>query len=980
MGSAQVIIPYQPLNASVAVDDHVRFSWKKRPNVALYTLQVSSDNLFTAPQEFTTSSAEYTVWGLNPVANYWWRVKADNGPWTAVRTFQTTDLHNWPGLVLWFRADSAIIHLDDLVSQWQNLAGAGTLATQSSASLKPAYLSKAYNDLPAVRFGKTGAAGEATYLSFPPQPFPGGVFTMLSVWDMISNTVVLQYPLGGTTQGIFAGGTAAGLNNTGSFDGVTTYQATGATNLFLNQTTLKRNAVWRNGATLTASGTAINSLTLSTLGTRADLPATLFFNAILPEVFLFQSNLSDSLRILGQNYLLSKYARPVQIPYDTNVCAPNLLLTLPGGTDEYSAILWSTGATTPTVNIIANGTYWVRGTSRLGGYITTDTIRVRGILPLPQITPAGHQYFCFNQDTLEFNKVTNAAGIVYTWSDGSSADSLLVPSGDKIYLTAYDSVAGCLLTSDTTYVTHKTKADFNNSAVCPARDVQFQDLSLDLTNDTITSWAWNFGDPGTVADTSTDTNGVWNYAQSGTYSVYLKVVASDGCADSIAKNVTVKPTATANFNWQGACYGKPTQFFDQSLPEAGTQVTGYQWFFGPGISSSFVNPAVTFDTANVYPVTLVAYTASGCTDTVQLQVPVNKGVNAAFSISDSLCAGQPVDALDESQGISDNITQWIWRFGNNPPISGQAPQFAFQGTGNRVVRLTTTTAAGCADSVQKNVFVRPSPTAAFSFAANGGTPPFTPVLNNQSTGADFTVWDYGNGFTDIAVTPILPPFADTGTYTVTLAVANSEGCTDTVSHTFVVFTGDRTLQLIQATCVLDEDGFVNYTARVLNKGALEVNGITFGGNLNYNSVLREKWEGTLLSGQVMEYVFNSSAKYFTSADFCCVRIEDFNDTLTVQAPDNEICKPLTDQAWFSDAYPTPTDGIITIDHTLPFADVLSATLCGVDGKVIRPLFSEQSAAAGFGSHTADISDLRSGLYVVRFTYRDKNYSVKVLKK
>ena len=177
-----------------------------------------------------------------------------------------------------------------------------------------------------------------------------------------------------------------------------------------------------------------------------------------------------------------------------------------------------------------------------------------------------------------------------------------------------------------------------------------------------------------------------------------------------------------------------------------------------------------------------------------------------------------------------------------------------------------------------------------------------------------------------------------------------------------------------------EDDFVTYTARVLNKGALEVNRITFGGNLDYNSVLREKWEGTLQSGQVMEYEFNSTAKYFTSADFCCVRIENFNDTLTVQSPDDEICLPLTDNAWFSVAYPTPTEGAVTIDHTLPFADKLSATLCSVDGKVLRQLFTDQSVPAGFGSSTADITDLRAGLYIIRFTYRDKNYSVKVLKK
>lgn len=720
-------------------------------------------------------------------------------------------------------------------------------------------------------------------------------------------------------------------------------------------------------------------MSLNAVGYRSGQPADQFLYGKVPEFFLFKQALHDSLVSQGERYLISKYARPVQLPYDTNICGTSVVLTLPGGTEEYGNILWSTGATTPAVTINTNGTVWVRATARVGNVVTSDTIRVTGIIFPPQIIPNTQQYFCFNKDTLTFKNLSNAPNTLYTWFNGATDDSIRVTEGSLVYLTAVDSISGCFASSDTIFIHHKTKADFDNLSACPGVDAVFTDLSGDLLGDTLTSWAWNFGDPATLADTSTDTNGVWNYAQSGTYSVYLKITTSDGCADSVAKNVTVKPTAMADFNWQGICYGKPTQFFDESVPETGTQVTGYQWTFGPGITSSFVNPAVTFDTADVYAVTLKVFTASGCTDTVLLQVPVNKGVDAAFTIPDSLCAGQPVSVADQSQGVNDNITQWVWRFGSNAPINGQTPQFAFQGTGNRIVRLTATTSAGCADSVQKTVFVRPSPTAAFAFAVNGGTPPFTPGISNQSAGATGYAWDYGNGFTDFSATPAFPAFADTGTYNVTLAVSNPEGCTDTVSHNFVVFTGDRTLQLMDATCVLDGD-YVTYTARVLNKGALEVNRITFGGNLNYNSVLREKWEGTLFSGQVMEYVFNSSAKYFTTADFCCVRIEDFNDTLTVQAPDNQICMPLTDNAWFSTAYPTPTDGTVTIDHTLPFADALSATLCSVEGKTIRSLFTDKPMNAGFGSSTADISDLRAGLYVVRFTYRDKSYSVKVLKK
>ena len=167
---------------------------------------------------------------------------------------------------------------------------------------------------------------------------------------------------------------------------------------------------------------------------------------------------------------------------------------------------------------------------------------------------------------------------------------------------------------------------------------------------------------------------------------------------------------------------------------------------------------------------------------------------------------------------------------------------------------------------------------------------------------------------------------------------------------------------------------------MLNKGGLEVNRITFGADTDYNSVIKENWTGSLLPGQVLEYALAASSKYYTAGDFCCVRIDAFNDTLTVQAPDNEICKPLTDKTWFSTAYPSPTDGTVTIDRILPFADKLDAVLCNLDGKVIRVLYNKQPVGAGFGSLTADVSELRAGMYVVGFVYREKTYSVKVVKK
>lgn len=973
---AQQVFLYQPLASAVVADTHVLLSWKKRPDVNTYTVQLSTDSIFSAPTEYLTQNAQFNLTNLIQPQVYWWRVKGDNGPWSIQRRFRCINLNSISGLSLWFRADSMVTVSNGLVSQWKDLSDSGRVALQQVTSLQPEYIVSAYNDLPAVKFGKQGTAGQFTSLLFSPMSFANGTFTAFAVWRIFTNTIALQYLVGGTNQGIYAGGSFAGFTNSGSFDGVRNYGATGTNNLLLNQTSIKKNTVWRNSTLLAGAGTPIQSLTVSQLGSRVDLPS-LFLHASVPEIIIFNSDVADSSRTTVQTYLSTKYARPAKLPHDTVACNPSIFISVPGNADEFSSVLWSTGSTALGININANGTYWVRVTSRFGP-ITTDTIRVRGILPQPVLSPPVDQNICLRRDSVTFSNVSANTNFNFIWSTGEQTQTIKVTDNHSVFLTALDTASGCILYSDTVVVRNKIRADFANPPACPGVDAQLIDLSVDALGDTVNSWFWNFGDPNTFADVSTDSLGVWNYANSGIYPVFFKVGSSDGCADSIVKNLVVKPSALPNFTWQGLCYGKTTQFFDQSIPESGTQVTGYNWNFGPGINSSFVNPAVSFDTANIYPVTLTVNTASGCSETIVQQVPVNKGVLADFSISDTLCAGQPVNAIDLSTGVNDIVNGWVWRFGSNTPVLGQAPSFAFQNTGVRVVRLTVTTAAGCADSVQKTVFVNPSPSAVFSLNQQGGNPPFSPSVNNQSLGADSYVWTIGS-FSDSGFEPVFPSYSDTGTYGIMLAVQNEEGCSDSISRNFIVFTGNRSLELFEADCI-PENGFMDYSARILNKGALEISNILLEANTGYNEVIQETWSGTLMPGQILNYPFASSTKLFTQDEFCCVRIVSFNDSLLVAPSDSKICLPLSDDVWFSASYPSPVDAVFKINYTLPFAGTLSAKLYSIDGKLIRNVLEQQPVFSGFGTLNADISDLKSGVYVLSILYRDSAYSVKVVKR
>lgn len=878
---------------------------------------------------------------------------------------------------------------DGLVNVWStSLSGPSITATSPSTPFAPLLILADSSLKYGNSVGFSPGVSNFKYMSFPTLSIDTSVVFFVGNLPALINEI--HFFIGGGITGglyqggLFVGGTQGNIPGFGWQGAPPAYQSriTNQEPLGWNVYSFANDRFFLNGNLMATYPTA-QFPALTNLNTLGGLPPNLsnisptvkyYFSGKMAEIMILDGPLTNVRIQQISDSLTAEYNPVLTLGPDVDTCATSLRLEPLNG-KTFRTYLWSTGANTRSINITQNGTYWLQVTSF--GRTQRDTIIVSGLTPKPIITPGTDQRICLFQDTVNFINTSSDPGFQYAWSTGELADTIQVSSG-SVYLSATNLGNGCTLYSDTVELLNKVKADFSNPAACPGTDAQLLNLSVDFGGDTLVSHFWNFGDPSTFLDVSTDSNGVWNYAQSGTYPVFYRVTSSDGCADSITKNLLIKPSATPNFTWQGLCYGKPTQFFDQSLPENGTQVTGYQWNFGPGINSSFVNPALSFDTAGTYPVSLTVYTASGCNETIVQQVPVNKGVIADFSIADSLCAGQAVNALDLSTGVNDALTGWVWRFGSNPPILGQNPSFAFQNTGVRVVRLTVTTAAGCTDSIQTNVFVKPSPTANFNLAQQGGNPPFLPTVNNLSTGADTYLWSSGN-FSDMGFEPAFPVFSDTGTFAITLVALNEEGCSDTVSRNIIVFTGNRSLELFDATCTRNGD-FMEYTARILNKGALDVSDIRLEANTGYNEVVQETWTGSLTPGQILNYSFVSSTKLFTQDEFCCVRIKSFNDSLLVSSPDDEICLPLSSEVWFSNAYPQPVTGVFSVDYTLPFAGEITASISDMAGKSVKMLWDEQTVLAGFGSIQADISELRSGIYLIRISYRDKEYTVKLVKR
>ena len=209
-------------------------------------------------------------------------------------------------------------------------------------------------------------------------------------------------------------------------------------------------------------------------------------------------------------------------------------LTASGG-DTYE---WSNGATTPSITLNASEVVTVTGTTVDGCSSVSNAISVV-VNPLPNatITSSGSTACLGSSVTLTAN-----GGATYSWSNGSTNQSITVTAGNTYTVTA-TSAAGCTSTASET-VTFNANPAVTIAANGPT--VFCQGGSLTLTATGGANYVWSNGDQG-AATTVT---------QSGAY--FVTVTNAAGCTtQSSIVNVTVNaaPVVAAITGANTVCEG-----------------------------------------------------------------------------------------------------------------------------------------------------------------------------------------------------------------------------------------------------------------------------------------------------------------------------------------------------------------------------------------------------------------------------------------
>jgi gliding motility-associated-like protein len=483
----------------------------------------------------------------------------------------------------------------------------------------------------------------------------------------------------------------------------------------------------------------------------------------------------------------------------------------------------------------APGTYFAK-LKVINGTFCEDSIVKQVLvreLPLVDFSPDSS---CFTQPVTFIDESTangdNISSWLWDFGDGSSGSDLQSPTHTfaaadiyQVSLTVVNNFSCANTRTKAHYVNDLPFVDFEYQAACAGSVTQFTSLASSAVG--IDSWQWDFGDGSSGSNAANPNH---TFSLPGLYPVKLIVTDFLGCVDSITKVVEAFEIPTVAFDAQAVCLGDSMFFTDLTLPQADS----WSWSFGDGGTSTDQNPKHLYQNAGTYSVLLQASTPGGCSSSVVQQVEVYPLPIVDFAWNFAACAGSEVQFEDLSQGISGDVTEWEWDFGDGSPVSNdQNPVHIFQ-TGDVAynVQLVVVTETGCTDTLVQEVGITGAPLAEFSISNGAGE---GPCVNNTFSFEDLSTtqsgiiqdweWDFGDGNGSGSKDP-LHNYDEADTYTVRLIVTNTAGCVDTATQELDVFALPIVEFSFDSVCFGDTTQFID--SDFINVGATDLWQYNFG--------------------------------------------------------------------------------------------------------------------------------------------------------
>ena len=456
--------------------------------------------------------------------------------------------------------------------------------------------------------------------------------------------------------------------------------------------------------------------------------------------------------------------------------------------------LWSTGATSATINPNQAGVYTVTVTD--GNGCQNSTSKTLTINPLPTVSISGNLSFCQGGQTT----LRASGGVTYRWSNNQTTDVITVTTAATYTVTVTDVNNCSASTSRIVTVNSLPSPTINgNNSACEGSNIT-------LTASSGTSYLWSNGS----TTPSVSVNQTGNY--------FVTVTDANGCSASTNKNITINPLPNAEITGSSSiCTGSSTTL---TATGGGT----YLWSTGATTAS------ITISQANTFTVTVTS--AQGCTKTVTKIVTIGNTLQPNITGNTAFCPGDST-VLTTSGG-----TNYVWSNGSTTPsitvrqagtytvtvtnatgcngstsigvtlkprpIANITPNGPTNICSDKFVRLTAsggisyfwsttettptifvnrsgnyfvtvTNTEGCQSMASQSVNVSQKPTAKFIANIVGGRV----TLTNQTTNGSYYLWKFGVGRDSSVETNPVYNYNANGMYCIRLIAFSADGCLDT---------------------------------------------------------------------------------------------------------------------------------------------------------------------------------------------------------
>ena len=408
---------------------------------------------------------------------------------------------------------------------------------------------------------------------------------------------------------------------------------------------------------------------------------------------------------------------------DVSTCqGTSVTLSALGG----SSYLWSTGATTQTINVNPNSTttYSVQVTQN--GCSSSDTVTVT-VNPSPTINAGSDVTINLGESTT----LTATGGNTYLWSTGSTSSSITVSPTVTTTYTVTGYLNGCESTDTVTVFLVDNSVTANagpDVSICNSS-------STTLTATGGSTYLWSTG--ATTASISVSPTTTTSY----TVTAY-DATGTNSDTDDVTVTVNAIPVANAGAD-VSTCQGT-------SVTLSASGGSSYLWSTGATTQTINVNP----NSTTTYSVQV---TQNGCSssDTVTVTVNPSPTINAGSDVTINLGESTTLTATGGNT--------YLWSTGSTSSSITVSP----------TVTTTYTVTGylnGCQNTDSVTVFVN---------SANANAGQDQTICNGYSatltaTGGDTYLWSTGATTQSITVNP-----TSTSTYTVTAYVGNSQD-TDSV--------------------------------------------------------------------------------------------------------------------------------------------------------------------------------------------------------